>query len=110
MITAVEPEVDIVDKAFNEYVVKPATKQELPETVEMLLVRHSFGGYIQECFSLVSERTALEVSTPTPEHESRPEYRERQDRIADLERRATERLDDLIDRGVVSWAYTNIDQ
>lgn len=109
MITAVEPEVDIVDMAFNEYVIKPVTKRDLIETVETLLVRRSFDDDIEECFSLVAKRTALEASMDPPTLESTPEYRRLQSRIDALQRRATDHLNSLIERGKVDRAYADID-
>jgi DNA-binding response OmpR family regulator len=84
MATAVEPDFDILEMGFDEYVVKPLTRGELIGTVERLLARDAYADSLQEYFSLVSKRSVLE------EHKSRAEldderYQEFTEQIDDLE-------------------------
>ncbi|QCC47979.1 bacterio-opsin activator domain-containing protein [Halobellus limi] len=60
MMTAVEPDTDIVDMPFDEYLVKPVDEDDLRETVEELLVRSEFDDRIREYFALVSTETVLD--------------------------------------------------
>jgi DNA-binding response OmpR family regulator len=60
MITAVEPDVDIVDMPFDDYLVKPITREELHSVVEVLLSRASFDDRTQEFFALASKKATLE--------------------------------------------------
>ncbi|ELZ91202.1 bacterio-opsin activator [Haloferax mucosum ATCC BAA-1512] len=61
MMTAVEPDTDIVDMAFDAYLVKPVSKTEVKETVEELLVRSEFDSEVREYFALESTEAALET-------------------------------------------------
>jgi len=84
MATAVEPDFDILEMGFDEYVVKPLTRGELIGTVERLIARDSYADSLQRYFALVSKRSVLE------EHKSRAEldderYREFTEDIDDLE-------------------------
>jgi len=59
MMTAVEPDTDIVDMAFDEYLVKPVDEQDVIGTVEELLVRGEFKDTVREYFALESIETIL---------------------------------------------------
>ena len=60
MITAVEPDTDIVDMPFDDYMVKPITREQLFSVVEVLLSRAQFDTRTQEFFSLASKKATLE--------------------------------------------------
>ncbi|SEK66534.1 bacterio-opsin activator domain-containing protein [Haloferax larsenii] len=60
MMTAVEPDTDIVDMPFDAYLVKPVSESEVTETVEELLVRSGFEAEVREYFALESTEEALE--------------------------------------------------
>lgn len=60
MITAVEPDIDIVDMPFDDYMVKPITREQLFSVVEVLLSRAEFDDRTQEFFSLASKKATLE--------------------------------------------------
>ncbi|KTG07854.1 bacterio-opsin activator domain-containing protein [Haloferax profundi] len=60
MMTAVEPDTDIVDMPFDAYLVKPVTETEVKETVEELLFRSSFESEVREYFALESTEEVLE--------------------------------------------------
>jgi len=60
MMTAVEPDTDIVDMPFDAYLVKPVSESEVKETVEELLVRSGFGSEVREYFALESTEAALD--------------------------------------------------
>ncbi|WP_248517809.1 HalX domain-containing protein [Salinarchaeum laminariae] len=84
MATAVEPDFDILEMGFDEYVVKPLTRGELIGTIERLLARDAYADSLQRYFALVSKRSVLE------EHKSSAEldderYREFTGQIDDLE-------------------------
>jgi predicted DNA binding protein/DNA-binding response OmpR family regulator len=60
MMTAVEPDTDIVEMPFDEYLVKPVNETDLRETVEELLVRAEFDARVREYFALESTEAVLE--------------------------------------------------
>jgi DNA-binding response OmpR family regulator len=96
MVTAVDPDFDVLGMGFDTYVVKPTTEEELLDTVETLLQRSSYDEQAQEYFSLAARRAALEANKPRAELEASDEY-------ADLERR----LDEL--RGALDDTFTELD-
>ncbi|MDS0292930.1 bacterio-opsin activator domain-containing protein [Halogeometricum luteum] len=61
MMTAVEPDTDIVDMPFDDYLVKPVTKTDVREAVDELVVRSDFDEEVREFFALESTEEALET-------------------------------------------------
>ena len=57
MLTAVEPDVDIVDMPFDDYKTKPVTREDLVALVEVLLHRAAFDERSQRFFALASKRS-----------------------------------------------------
>ncbi|MFB6081768.1 MAG: response regulator [Halanaeroarchaeum sp.] len=91
MITAVSPDVDIVDMAFDDYVVKPVTKEEVRAVVETLIQRASYDQKSREFFRLASKKAKLEASE-TVDHRGSEEY----DRLVEKMATIREDLDDVL--------------
>lgn len=60
LITAVEPEFDILELGFDKYLVKPVDFEALHEVVLRLLERQTYPPAIKEYFSLLSKQAVLE--------------------------------------------------
>ncbi|WP_267162650.1 response regulator [Halovenus salina] len=80
MLTAVEPERDIVDLPFDEYKTKPVTRDELLALVQVLLDRATYDKHSQEFFSLAVKKATLEAVN---EHGT-DEYEEVVERLDEL--------------------------
>ena len=83
MVTAVEPDFDIVAMGFDDYLVKPVTRESLIDTVNGLYGRSSYDSRVQELFAVSSKKAVLESEKGRAALEESEEYRE-------LERRAEE--------------------
>ncbi|WP_338726654.1 response regulator [Haladaptatus sp. DJG-WS-42] len=83
MVTAVDPDFDIIEMGFDEYVTKPPTRDQLRDTVERLLARGAVAGDLQQYFSLVARKAALEAEFTRRVLESNEEYN---DLVARIER------------------------
>ena len=84
MVTAVEPDFDIIAMGFDDYLVKPVTKDALKKTVSDLIFRESYDEGIQELFSLSSKKALLESEKGNSALESNEEYQELTARIEAL--------------------------
>ena len=62
MVTAVDPDFDILELGFDAYVVKPVDREELDALVSRLLARSLYSDEVQSYFSLASKRATLETS------------------------------------------------
>ncbi|GAB7008422.1 HalX domain-containing protein [Halorubrum trueperi] len=93
MVTAVEPDFDILKMGFDDYLVKPVTSDTLRETVEGLLRRGEYDTDVQELFSLTSKKAMLETEKSAGELADNDEYRRLTDRIDELRSKADESLE-----------------
>ncbi len=84
MVTAVEPDFDILEMGFDDYLVKPVTKEALHETVEGLLRRSTYDSGVQELFSLTSKKAILESEKSASELADNEEYQKLSERIEEL--------------------------
>lgn len=74
MVTAVEPDVDIVEMGFDLYLVKPATRDDIQSAVERLGTRAQYDDVLRETAALVTKRAVLEAERTPAELRSSPEY------------------------------------
>ncbi|WP_049985397.1 response regulator transcription factor [Halobellus rufus] len=84
MVTAVEPDFDIVEMGFDDYLVKPVSRDSLKETVENLLRRSRYDDGIQELFALASKKALLESEKDAATLEAHEEYQELTERVREL--------------------------
>lgn len=61
MVTAVNPDTDIIDLPFDDYLTKPVTRDELRKTVSVLVNQRSLDETSQELYCLASKIAALEA-------------------------------------------------
>jgi DNA-binding response OmpR family regulator len=97
MVTAVEPDFDIIDMGFDDYLVKPVAKETLHDTVERLLARNDYDAGVQEYFSLASKKALLESEMGPTALADSDEYAELERRIDDLDRELDRSIDDIDD-------------
>ena len=76
MVTAVQPELEIVDMAFDDYLVKPVGYEELRDTIERLLVFDRYGDQVREYVARSAKQATLERAMSDSELEQRAAYRE----------------------------------
>jgi DNA-binding response OmpR family regulator len=85
MVTAVEPDFDILEMGFDAYLSKPIRSDELHSTVEKLLERSEYDTLLQEYYALVEKQATLETAKSGAELAESDEYTDLKERIADLQ-------------------------
>jgi len=93
MVTAVEPDFDILKMGFDDYLVKPVTSDTLRETVDGLLRRGEYDTDVQELFSLTSKKAILETEKSATELADNEEYQDLTERIENLRSKADNSLE-----------------
>jgi DNA-binding response OmpR family regulator len=87
MVTAVQPDFDVLDMGFDDYLVKPVSPDELRGTVAKLLELAEYSHDVRRYYSLVTKRAWLETEKSVHELESNAEYQALLDDISALESR-----------------------
>ena len=94
IVTAVEPDFDIIGMGFDEYLVKPIRRREIEAVVGSLVTRTEYDEKLREFFALASKRAALEAEKSAYELDASEAYAELTaefERLrCDLERTASE--------------------
>jgi DNA-binding response OmpR family regulator len=91
MVTAVEPDFDVLDMGFDDYVVKPLFREDIQRLVRGLLERDAYDRHLSELFATASKLAALESHKETDELAGNEEYQRLK---AELER-TRERIERL---------------
>jgi DNA-binding response OmpR family regulator len=94
MLTAVEPDEDIVDMPFDDYLIKPVEEEDVKAVIDILLQRQTYDEQSQRLFSLASKKAALEASSNV-DHEDSDQYAALTERIEALRADLDETVADL---------------
>jgi len=84
MVTAVDPDFDILDMGFDAYLSKPIDRSDLEATVSNLLERSTYDVLLQEYYGLVETRATLEATKSRSELADSEEYSRLKSRIEEL--------------------------
>jgi DNA-binding response OmpR family regulator len=82
MVSAVEPDFDIVEMGFDDYLVKPVSGADIRSLVSALVLRSAYDEGVQELFSLASKKAILEAEKSESELAESDEYRRLDDELA----------------------------
>lgn len=109
MVTAADPDFDVLAMGFDDYLVKPITRETLQEAVSNLLLRDEYDEGVRELFALASKKALLETEKSPATLESSEEY---QQLATDIERLREDLDDTLFQLGEhedLSVLYRNFD-
>jgi len=100
MVTAVDPDFDVVSMEFDDYLTKPVMRDDLDDAVESMRERDSYDETLQEYFALTSKKATLEAEKSRSQLRHNDQYQEMVSRVEELEREADvaiSRFDDDFD-------------
>lgn len=107
MVTAVEPDFDIMKLDFDEYLTKPIAREELESMVDDLLTRNSFEHGLQQYLALASKKATLEEKKTPGELQQSTTYDVLTSELADHRDQFNEQLARLGTRNTGSYlAYS----
>jgi len=86
MVTAVDPDFEIIDMPFDDYVIKPVSREDLFETIDRLLTCSEYEEQLQEYYALTAKQATLKANKPEAELEGSERYADLEERIAALRR------------------------
>ncbi len=88
MVTAVDPDFDILGMDFDDYLTKPVTRADLADVIEQLDEREEYSQTVQELFSLTAKKATLEAEKSPSELEDTEKYQELKERVDELKAEA----------------------
>jgi DNA-binding response OmpR family regulator len=107
MLTAVDPDFDILDMPFDAYVVKPVERADVVGVVDEMYERASYDDEFRRFLSLASKRAALEREKADAELADSEEYARVEDRLATLRERLGIDTEDV--EGIFGGTVPDID-
>ncbi|GAB3317858.1 response regulator [Haloplanus rallus] len=84
MVTAVDPDFDILEMGFDAYITKPTSHDELRSTIDELLSLNRHAEDVREYHSLLAKRAALREGKSTYELERSEAFADLEERIESL--------------------------
>jgi DNA-binding response OmpR family regulator len=97
MITAVDPDFDIIEMPFDDYLCKPVESDDLLSAVEQQLNARSYDARLSEYFEVMSKLALLEAEKTPQELETNDDISELRDRAERLKEDMDETLSDFDD-------------
>lgn len=95
MITAVDPDFDVVGMEFDDYLLKPVSKDDIVETVDRVRTRSAYEEDVREYYALSSKKALLESERSATQLSDSDEYADLVERVEDLD----DRVDDIFTEG-----------
>ncbi|MFB1065020.1 response regulator transcription factor [Natrinema sp. H-ect4] len=108
VVSAVDPDFDVIGMGFDEYLVKPVKKDDIREVVDRLVSRTDYEEDTEELSQLLATKAVLEQEKQESELETNMEYRELQQNIYDLQKDVDETLDGFTHEDYLA-AFRDID-
>ena len=108
MVTAVEPDFDIIEMGFDDYLVKPVSKDELLDVVERVQTRSAYEADIQRYYSLVSKKSLLEAEKSDRALEDSEEYAELCEQVDSLRGQVDDTVSGLSDHDDFVGAFQDL--
>lgn len=97
VVTAVEPDFDIITMEFDDYLVKPVGRRRLVETVDHMLSRARYSDLLDEFYRTANKIATLEAAKSPEELADSEEFERLQDHARDLQQQVTRTLQELDD-------------
>jgi len=109
MVTGEEPDFDIIEMPFDDYLAKPVPQAALFRTVERLQRCVTYDERLQEYYSLTAKRSALMASKSKAEREASPAF-QTLEREIDSVRDSLDELVSGFDTGDFERAFRDVER
>jgi DNA-binding response OmpR family regulator len=97
MVTAVDPDFDIISMGFDDYLTKPVMREDLNGAVETMTERDDYDETMTEYFALTSKKATLEAEKPLSELQHNEQYQRMVERVEELEEEADTAVSEFTD-------------
>jgi len=100
MVSAADPEFEIVEMPVDDYLTKPVMREDLDEAIEDMQEREEHDEMVQEYLELTSKKATLDARTTLYQRQESEEYQQMVRRVDEL----VERADDAVTETATSSA------
>lgn len=90
IVSAVRPDVDLLDKRFSRYMQKPTTKEELHEAIQQVRLIDEYVDLMTEYREVVERYSVLQATFDRPDIKEQDEFTKLKQDIAELQDRIDE--------------------
>jgi DNA-binding response OmpR family regulator len=84
MVTAVDPDFDIIEMPFDDYVIKPVSREDLFETIKRLLTCSEYEQRLRRYYSLTAKHATLIANKPESELAESDEFQQLESNIDEI--------------------------
>jgi DNA-binding response OmpR family regulator len=85
MVTAVEPDIDIIEMGFDAYLTKPVTETAVREVIDRLQERNNYADALDEYTALLEKKQTLQAHRSDEELAESDEYQQLERRLEQLD-------------------------
>jgi len=97
MVTAVDPDFDIIEMPFDDYIIKPVSRDELYETIERLLNAASYEEQMRQYYALSAKHATLSANKPESELAENQQFQQLTEQMNSLRDELDDRLSEFDD-------------
>lgn len=102
MVTAVDPDFDIIEMPFDDYVIKPVSRGDLFDTIQRLLKSAEYESKLREYYALTAKHAALMSNKPEAELAESDEFAALETRVENLRDELDETVSQFDDEDFVA--------
>lgn len=102
MVTAVDPDFDIIDMPFDDYIIKPVSRDELFETIDRLLNAATYEEQMQRYYALSAKHATLSANKPESELAGNEQFQHLETEMEKLRKQLDDTLADFDDEDFVA--------
>ncbi|WP_302081794.1 HalX domain-containing protein [Salinibaculum rarum] len=84
MVTAVDPDFDIIEMPFDDYVIKPVSRDDLFSTIERLLTTSEYKSKLRKYYALTAKHATLVANKPESELAESEEFADLEDQMDEM--------------------------
>ena len=84
MVTAVDPDFDIIEMPFDDYVIKPVSRDDLFETINRLLACSEYEQQLRRYYALAAKHATLIANKPESELQENEQFQQLESEMAEM--------------------------
>ena len=85
MVTAVDPDFDIIDMPFDDYIIKPVSRDDLFETIDRLLTTSEYEESLRRYYALAAKHATLLSNKPESELSESEKFQQLETEMEDIQ-------------------------